>query len=341
MRSSLPGRRGVMSESIVVISMAAAFTIGCSARVEPTFSNVPTVTSADSPAPAFVDRAWVRLPDAPDGRSHVAKAVVSGVIYIIGGLLSGAAGGVGATPTVERFDPASRTWSASDPAPEPLDHAAAAAVGETIFVFGGNFVRPTPAAFRYDLAAHAWRTIHAMPEPRAAGGAATVGTSVYVAGGFAIRPDEPVATAYRYDPAADTWEALPPLPTPRQHVAVVAYRGQVCVIGGGTSAGGSSTAVECYDPAAHRWSGLPPLPSPASDFDATTVADLLVCAGGGGQRGQLAYVFDGTAWRRLPDLAVSRYGVAIASVDRTIYVLQGASVAPPYPAGVAEALTLP
>src|SRR5205823_2724677 len=246
-----------MSESIVVIGMAAAFTIGCSARVEPTFSNVPTVTSADSPAPAFVDRAWVRLPDAPDGRSHVAKAVVSGVIYIIGGLLSGAAGGVGATPTVERFDPASRTWSASDPAPEPLDHAAAAAVGETIFVFGGNFVRPTPAAFRYDLAAHAWRTIHAMPEPRAAGGAATVGTSVYVAGGFAIRPDEPVATAYRYDPAADTWEALPPLPTPRQHVAVVAYRGQVCVIGGGSA---SSEAGRQRAAAPRQWSATTRLP---------------------------------------------------------------------------------
>jgi len=283
----------------------------------------------------------MRIPDAPDGRSHVAKAVVDGAIYIIGGLLPRAAGGIGGTPSVERLDTASRTWSAADPAPEPLDHAAATAVGATIFVFGGNFVRPTPASFRYDLAAHAWRAIRAMPEPRAAGGAVTIGPSVYVAGGFATRPEQPLATAYRYDPATDTWQTLPALPTPRQHVAVVAYRGQACVMGGGTSAGGSSTVVECYDPDTRRWSRLPPLPTPVSDFDATTIGELMVCAGGGDQRGQLAYVFDGAAWRRLPDLAVSRYGVAVASVGRTAYVLQGASVTPPYPAGVVEALTLP
>lgn len=323
------------------IAVAAALTIGCSVPVGPTLSSVPAATVSASPAAAFVDRAWMRLPDAPDGRSHVAKAVVGGVIYVIGGLAPSAAGGVGSTPTVERFDPASRAWSVADQAPEPLDHTAATAVGVTIFVFGGNFARPTSAAFRYDLAAHAWRAIHAMPEPRAAGGAVTIGTSVYVAGGYATRADEPLATAYRYDPAGDTWEALPPLPTPRQHVAMVAYRGQACVIGGGTSAAGSSTAVECYDPGARRWSALPPLPTPASDFDAATVGDLIVLAGGGNLRGQLAYVFDGSTWRRLPDLAVSRYGVAVASVDRTVYVLQGASVAPPYPAGVAEALTLP
>ena len=40
-----------MSESIVVISMAAAFTIGCSARVEPTFSNVPADKSVEANGP--------------------------------------------------------------------------------------------------------------------------------------------------------------------------------------------------------------------------------------------------------------------------------------------------
>lgn len=55
----------------------------------------------------------------------MAKGVVGGVIYVIVGLLPGAA-------------------------PEPLDHAAATAVDATIFVFGENFVRPSPAAFRYE-----------------------------------------------------------------------------------------------------------------------------------------------------------------------------------------------
>jgi hypothetical protein len=321
----------------VPIAVATVLAIACSAHVEPTFSPVPPAPRPASPLSTFADRRWTRLPDAPIGRSHVAKAVVDDQIYVIGGLLVGA----GPTPAVDRFMPASGTWSSADPTPEPLDHAAATALGATIFVFGGRFARPTPAAYRYDVSAHAWHAIRAMPEPRAAGGAATIGTGIYIAGGYATRADEPLASAYRYDPAADTWDALPPLPTPRQHVAVVAYRGQACVIGGGTRAGGSSTAVECFDPNARRWTGLPSLPTPASDLDATTVGDLIVCAGGGDQRGQLAYVFDGTMWWRLPDLAVSRYGVAVASVGRTVYVLHGASVAPPYPDGVGEALTLP
>ncbi|MEP6872277.1 MAG: kelch repeat-containing protein, partial [Anaerolineaceae bacterium] len=282
----------------------------------------------------------VRLADAPDGRSHVAKAVVDGQIYVIGGLLGGAAGS-SATPTVQRFDPGSRLWSTADTAPQPLDHAAATAVAGVIYVFGGNFEHPTVAALRYEVASHRWTAVRAMPEPRAAGGAVTIGSVIYVAGGYGTRPDEPLASAYRYDPSVDTWEPLPPLPTPRQHVAMVAYRGQACVIGGGKSAGAASTAVECYDPGANRWSALPPLPTPTSDFDATTVGDLIVCAGGGSLQGQIVSIFDGTTWKRGPELAVNRYGVAVASVGRTVLVLQGASVVPPYPAGAAEALTLP
>lgn len=271
----------------------------------------------------------------------MAKAVLDGSIYLIGGATPAANAGPGVTSTVERFDPGSGQRTTGDPAPRPLDHAAAAVLGRSIFVFGGGFERPSSAAYRYEPETHRWDPIAAMPGPRAAGGAASIGGFVYVAGGYATRADEPLAGAYRYDPARDGWEAIPPLPTPRQHVAVVAYRGQACVLGGGTLAGGSSTVVECFDPAAGRWSAMPSLPTPMSDFDAAVVDDLIVCAGGGDQRGQLAYLFDGTAWRRLPNLGVGRYGVAVASVSRTVYVLQGSSVTPPYPVGVAESLTLP
>jgi len=326
-------------DAIVSVAIALSLLQGCSTRIEPSTSQ-PIRASAEV-APTFGYPAWTRLADAPDGRSHVAKAVLDGSIYLIGGVRPASAGGAGVTPAVQRFDPASRGWSVADPAPQALDHAAAAALGDAIFIFGGSFERPSAAAYRYEPPTHRWTSITAMPDPRAAGGAASVGGSIYVAGGFATRVDEPLTTAYRYDPVVDGWEAIPPLPTPRQHVAVVAYRGQACVLGGGTSAGGSSTAVECFDPAAGRWSALPSLPTPMSDFDAAVVGDFIICAGGGNQRGQLAYLFDGTAWRPLPNLGVSRYGVAVASVGRTVYVLQGSSVAPPYPFGVVESLTLP
>jgi len=286
-------------------------------------------------APTFTDRAWRRLADASEGRSHVAKAVVDGRIYVIGGLTRTAA-----SAAVDRFDPATNAWSSVTSAPVPLDHAAAASLGGSIYVFGGDFGRPSARVFRYDVGSAVWTELRPMPEPRAAGGAATLDGSIFVIGGYATRPEEPLASAYRYEASTDAWERLPDLPTPRQHLAVAPYAGRACAIGG-IGRTGATSAVECFDPATRRWSTVAALPAPADDFDATAVGDVLVCAGGGDLHSARVSVFDGTRWSRAPDLVIARYGVAVAAIGRTVYVLQGAATAPPYPAGVVEALTLP
>ena len=216
-----------------------------------------------------------------------------------------------------------------------------AAVGSQIFVFGGNFAAPSALAHRFDVGSGRWDERAPLPEPRAAGGAAGIGSRIYVVGGF-DRDRRLLSTAWAYDTAADSWERIADLPTPREHLAVVAFRGSVCALGGhfGSAvqiSGGSvaqTAVVECYEPISRRWSAAAPMLRGASDFDAVAVADQVWAVGDEVQ------IFDGAKWRLDTALGVPRFGVAGAVVGRTIYVIGGASRGTAT-AGVVERVQVP
>jgi N-acetylneuraminic acid mutarotase len=297
----------------------------------------PPPRSPDATAVAtFAGEVWRPVAPMPAPRSHLNAVASDGALYAIGGAPRGGGSSLG----FERYDASTDTWTSLAALPVGTDHSAAAAVGSSIFVFGGSFERPSARAYRIDVppagaqtvqfAAVRWRPISPLPEPRSAGGAAVVAGRIYVVGGFDASRRE-LATAYVYDSAGDAWRRIADLPTPREHLAVTDFNGQVCAIGGHVGNGIAMSTVECYDPASDRWSTRTPLPKPASDVGAAAFA------GGIWTVGDDVQVFDGTRWWIGPALQVPRYGVAVAAVDRSLYVVGGAAHIPA-PDGIVDRL---
>jgi len=262
-------------------------------------------------------------------RTHAARSVVDGVVYVIGGLVRGG----GSTDSVLVFDPRSNRWTEAPRLPVAMDHSAAASIAGDIYVFGGGFERPTASVYRLTVGSGAWTRLADMPEPRAAGAAVEFDGRIFVVGGF-TSGGQLLSTAWLYEPATGRWQGIMPIPTPRQHVAAAVLIREVCVAGGYASPASALTTFECYSPTSNTWRPLQPMLRRATDFDAVAIADSFITIGDDIQ------VFRNGAWRLGPTLPVKRFGLVAAAVDGTVYALGGG---PRVPAadGLVDAWTPP
>lgn len=166
-------------------------------------------------------QSWkVRAP-LQEARQEVAVAELDGGIYVIGGFR--ADGSV--ADTVEVYDTNTDACSFAPPLPVSVHHAAAAAVGGRLYVFGGwsdPFLTPLDAVHVFDPGSGedgAWTAGAPMPAARGALAAAVLDGLVYTAGGSPAAREQDFAV---YDPVADEWTELPPMPTPRNHLGLAA-----------------------------------------------------------------------------------------------------------------------
>ncbi len=148
-----------------------------------------------------------------------------------------------------------------------------AAVGSTIFVFGGygpagqNPVAldstgqvdvDQPLVQAFDLATGRWSERAPLPRGLNHIGAAVLDGKIYTFGGFAQQNREPVADANVYDPVADAWTPLPPLPAPLGSISVAALDGKIHLVGGRDVHSVATHLV--FDPATKRYTTAAPIP---------------------------------------------------------------------------------
>lgn len=111
----------------------------------------------------------------------VRNAAVGGRIVIVGGSTP-----AGATDAVLSFDPRTGRVARVGRLPAPLTHAAAAAVGNRVYVTGGRGDAPdtpTDRILSVDAAQGRIASVGRLPEPLSDAAAATVGHRILVAGG--------------------------------------------------------------------------------------------------------------------------------------------------------------
>lgn len=158
-------------------------------------ANANWTDHADTTAHVVLDpaaEAWTSAAPAPTARNSATGAVLDGKLHVIGGrTVSG-----GNTPIHEVFDPQTNRWATLAPLPEPLagprgsGGLASAVLGNTIFVFGGEWFSSTGGGvysqvWAYDAAEDRWREARAMPTPRHGLGAVTVGNRIATIAGAA------------------------------------------------------------------------------------------------------------------------------------------------------------
>ena len=130
----------------------------------------------------FRTNRWTSGPPMPTARHHVAVVALGGKVYALGGrgaydLSLG---------TVERYDPAARSWDRLSPIPLGVgDPAAVVARGRIVVLSGGDDVEEwvTPATWEFDPGSSRWRRLADMIHPRHGFGAAVAAGRIYVFSG--------------------------------------------------------------------------------------------------------------------------------------------------------------
>ncbi len=286
--------------------------------------------AGDSPAaggaaaPEGSPATWLRLPDAPTGRTEVGAAHLDGVIYVAGGIAVGDGSGR-VLRTFEAFDVAASIWSELPELPEPRHHAAVAAVDGVVYVVGGYTdmaFTPSEKVYAYEVETRKWREAPSLPEAVGAGGAAVLDGKVYFVGG-AGKDRKPSSRLYVLEGSA--WRRLADMPTPREHLGVAATSSFLYALGGRFPI---TSAAERYDPEEDKWESLPPKPTARGGVAGAGVGGRFACVAGGEDEQQTyadAECFDETTggWVVLPPLAVARHGLAAAGTDRQFFTIAG------------------
>lgn len=176
---------------------------------------------------------WTRIGSLPEPTAYGMSAQWRDGLVAIGGITPG-----GASRAVYAIIPGADSMATVTPLPSlpsTIDNAAAAAIGDKIFVAGGNVDGvPSRALFMIDLSSGTphWQRLRDMPgNPRVQPVMAASNGQLYLWGGFAPRHEghEPTLelSGLAFDPAKGNWRTLP---------ALVDVNGSPVSVGGGCAA---------------------------------------------------------------------------------------------------------
>src|SRR5262249_45467434 len=148
---------------------------------------------------------WTRLAPYPGtALDHTALVPLGGFLYLVGGVTAWPQPSV---TTVQRYAPASNTWTAVATLPTARAATGAAALNGRLYVAGGLTAAQSVADFTvYDPASDGWTTLPSMPTARDHLAAAALNGKFYAIGGRINGPTcSPFRTNEVYGPATDNW----------------------------------------------------------------------------------------------------------------------------------------
>ena len=226
---------------------------------------------------------WTNNTQLPSAEGFLRAATLNGKIYVMGGALYEFSNmSYSIYGTNEAFDPTNGSWQASAPMPVPVFRFAITAVGNKIYVMGGEsndgYSNQTQI---YDTQTNTWSFGSPMPVTTSYSVAAvTTGVFAptriyYIAGEYGSA--EPYCPTQIYDPETGNWSIGATVPTPRvSNEALATVNDTIYAIGGfnGTS---KISNNEQYFPA--EYTGSEPLTSPTPSIPEFSLAifPLIAC----------------------------------------------------------------
>lgn len=260
---------------------------------------------------------WVEAAAMPaPAQSELATVAYQGQIYALGGY--------GDPRGFKRYDVASGRWSVLPQLPSGRHHLAAFATDGHIYMVGGDNLgggATGPAGFRYNIATEQWQPV---PELQSTFGSQAVmlnGRAYIGRADGALQEFDPRQRSVRMIAAPDA--------TQRDHAQVLAFLGEVWVLGGREP---DSRTVAIYDPVAEAWRAGPSFRRNRGGFAAAVVGAQIALTGGEGFASQ-AYLIDQTEvyaagserWEFGPVQTVGVHGVGGAAVDGRFYTVSGST----------------
>jgi N-acetylneuraminic acid mutarotase len=220
--------------------------------------------------------AGVSLPTTLNGG---AAAVVSNVLYVIGGSPNGS---LTQTNTVWAFSLTTNEWAAKSNMPTARQNAAAVVENNVIYVIGGYangaFLNTVQS---YDPATDTWTDWAPMLVGESEPSVGLIGTKIIAAGGFTGVGNASGQNEF-YNAFSNTWASLHPDPTPRGNACAGAIGRWLYVAGGNgdSTKGPALTLTESFYPAQNSWKTLTSMPHATRLAGSVVYNGLLYCIGG-------------------------------------------------------------
>ena len=236
------------------------------------------------------DGQWRRMPGGPIARYEPGAVVVGGKLFAFGGFKNKR---IEATPKVDVWDTASRSWVARKDMPIPTTHWMPVRVGDTLWFAGGyTGDHPGPGTNRvwaYDMTRDSWHEGPSLPAVRGGGLLVVVDSALHYITGYGEDRQHALADHWRLDlrrlGSGARWEPRARLPRPRGHASGAVLGGYIYLIGGvirHDPVQVDVALVDRYDVARDRWEVVADLPKARSHTEAATfVEDGLIYVAGG------------------------------------------------------------
>ncbi|XP_049727518.1 kelch-like protein 34 [Elephas maximus indicus] len=246
------------------------------------------------------------------------------------------------TQDVVAFDVYNHRWRSLTRLPAPLLGHSVCAVGNFLFVLGGESPADTASApqagaaqvitaqvHRYDPRFHAWTPVPAMREARAHFWCGVVGEGLLAVGGLGA-DGEALASVEMYDLRRDRWTAAAPLPRALHgHAGAVGDRSVVYISGGkaGRGEGGASSLRDVFAlcPEERMWSKKAPMGTARFGHHMAALRGAVFAFLGRYEPFSEIERYDPGAdqWTRLRPLPYDRFCYGLAVVEETALLLGG------------------
>ncbi|MDC3962254.1 hypothetical protein KEG38_51020 [Polyangium jinanense] len=240
--------------------------------------------------------------------SHTATLLLDDQVLVAGGISK-----TGYETSVERYDPATKTWTpATAMHGDRAYHVAVELDTGRVLVAGGwGTTGIRQDAELYDPTTNTWALIDSMNEARWQVTATLLSNGqVLVAGGNGTRG--PRSDAELYDPQNSTWTLVPAaMSSPRTgHTATLLPNGRV-LLAGGAGQNGALASADLFDPASKIFTPVAPMLDARMGHVATLLPDgRVLVAGGADTGGPLAgaEIYDPAknAWQQVRSLITPR-----------------------------------
>ena len=207
--------------------------------------------------------------------------------------------------------------------PEKQDYLRAVKFCNYIFCISGYYVGQE-CCLKLDSEKMNWEKIASLRSCAPFAGTAVFRDKIVVAGG-----GDHVNSVDCYDPSSNKWTSLSPMNQDRFFRSeLVACKGSLYALGGGTKVQGSLSSVEMLNELAGKWKVVQPMQTPRVDFAAVNYRNCIYAIGGrtaGDSKSKSVEMFETEAkkWTYVSCLNLGRRDHAACVVQDKIYVIGG------------------
>ncbi len=265
----------------------------------------------------------------PTPRAAAGTGIINGEIYVLGGLTDFSQPTRGATTVLEKYTPATDSWTTLDPAPLTPAFTIFSTVCNNqlfavIYTNAGNSFEVYDPASGWSALSH---SINLAPS------IATINNAIYFMGG--VIGSDPVPTNEVFYPATSTSETKTPMPQGKVLAGVAVVGSDIYLIGGQYNGGITTNDVEKYNTENGSWSALAPMQTARIAPTTAVIGRKIYVFGGVSNLNETVippiitpevYDIDQDSWQQ--SAPYPRYLMAIPSpvINGKMYLIGGANI---------------